>query len=231
MTSTATRGFGSAIATVALLFTFTAAKEANAQQVVRIGFAPFTYPLSWIPGITLDNYRTLDPSVALGAMIDLYKLIANDVGFQIQFVSMVSGELPGAQESSRIDLRTVDASAENKAVMPITAPIYKDSEVLIANKRDAVEYKSYSDLRGQVIGSRMGAIYEDDLRKAGLEIKSYASVAQLFRVVNSGDGRHEHNLFSYSVHPASWPVSQHQNCYDLPSQISTTCWHRGPERA
>jgi ABC-type amino acid transport substrate-binding protein len=61
------------------------------------------------------------------------------------------------------------------------------SEVLIAHTSDRTEYKSYSDLRGQVVGSRAGAIYEDDLRKAGLETKSYAAVPELFRAVNSGE--------------------------------------------
>jgi polar amino acid transport system substrate-binding protein len=181
--------FGFVIATVVSFLTLAAAEPVSAQQTVKVGYAPFTLPLSWLPGATLDNYRTLDPNTVQGAMIELYKAVAKDGGFQIQFVSMVSGELPEAQNSGRIDLRIVDASAENKAAMPITAPIYNDSEVLIAHKSDTIEYKSYGDLRGQVIGSRTGAIYEDDLRKAGLQIKSYAAVPELFGAVNSGEIR------------------------------------------
>jgi hypothetical protein len=60
--------------------------EAFAQQTIKIGYAPFATPLSWLPDATPENYRTLDANTAQGAMIDLYKAIAKDVGFQIQFV-------------------------------------------------------------------------------------------------------------------------------------------------
>jgi polar amino acid transport system substrate-binding protein len=80
----------------------------------------------------------------------------------------------------------VDASSEDKATTALTSVIYNDSEVLIANPSDATEYKTWNDLRNQVIGSRTGAIYEDEVKKAGFEIRSYAAVPELYNAVNSG---------------------------------------------
>jgi hypothetical protein len=39
-----------------------AAGASSAEQLVRAGYSPFGAPLTSLPGATLDNYRTLDPS-------------------------------------------------------------------------------------------------------------------------------------------------------------------------
>lgn len=55
-------------------------------KVWRVGLAPFASPLNYFPGDTPENYRTLDANIAQGAMIDFYKGIAKDAGFQFQFL-------------------------------------------------------------------------------------------------------------------------------------------------
>jgi ABC-type amino acid transport substrate-binding protein len=219
------------LAITASLLVLAFSEAAVAQQVVKIGYAPFATPLNWLPGATPENYRTLDPNTGQGAMIELHKAIAKDVGFQIQFVSLVSGELPKALRSGTVDLRVVDASTEDRATTALTATVYNDSEVLIANRTDTAEYKTWTDLRGQVIGSRTGAIYEDELKKAGFEIRSYAAVLDLYNAVNDGVVKVAINttVVATAYTLLQGAVSQHQDRDDLSGKIPTTVGHRRPE--
>jgi len=174
---------GFAAGTVMLAIT----NVAEAQQLVSIGYPPFGSPLLSLPGAKPDNFLTLDQNAAQGAMIDLYKAIANDAGFQIRFLAFVAGNLPEALRSSKIDILHATLSAENKTVMELSQPIFADSEVLIASKTDTTSYKTYADLKGQIVGSRTGTIYEDDLRKNGFEVKSYVTTPELLKAVNAGE--------------------------------------------
>ena len=163
------------------------AQVADAPRVVRVGCPPFASPLASLPGATPENYSTFDPSLMQGAVIDLYKAMANDARFQIRFFVFVGGQLPGALASDKIDTLYAAHSAANAAVMNISEPIFADSEVLITNKGDTTPYETYADLKGQVVGSRTGTIYEEDMKKNGLEVKSYLTAPELFNAVNTGE--------------------------------------------
>jgi polar amino acid transport system substrate-binding protein len=160
---------------------------ADVPRVVRVGYPPFGPPVTFLPAATPENYATLDPNSAQGAVIDLYKAIANDVGFQVQFLAFVSGQLPGALAAKKIDTLVWVSSPANKALMEISESIFADSEVLIANKNDARPYKTYADLKGQIVGSRTGSIYEDDMKKNGLKVRSYVTAPEIYKAVNAGE--------------------------------------------
>ena len=160
---------------------------ANAPHVVRVGYPPFASPLSFLRNATPENYLTLNPNSAQGAMIDLYKAIANEADFQPQFLVFLARELPGALVLHKIDTLYAVSSAANKAFMDFSEPIFADREVLIANTNDTTPYKTYADLKGQIVGSRTGTIYEDDMKKNGLEVRSYVTAPELYKAVNTGE--------------------------------------------
>jgi polar amino acid transport system substrate-binding protein len=160
---------------------------ADVPHVVRVGYPPFFAPVTSLPGATPENYATLNPFLAQGAGIDLYKAIANDAGFQVQFLVFVSGQLPAALASNKIDTLLWGSSPANRAVMDFSESILADSEVLIANKSDTTSYKTYADLKGQIVGSRTGSIYEADMKKNGLEVRGYVTAPELYKAVNAGD--------------------------------------------
>ena len=77
----------------------------SAEQLVRAGYPPFGAPLSSLPGATLDNYRTLDPSgtLAEGALIDLTNAIAKDARLLVRFVMVPGAEQVAALNSNKIN--------------------------------------------------------------------------------------------------------------------------------
>src|SRR5262245_7142286 len=84
------------------------------QQVVGFGYPPFAEPLTFLPGATPQNYSTLDPNLAQGAVIDLLTAIAKDAGFQVRFQASTAGNLPSALSSGKVDLLFAAISDRNK---------------------------------------------------------------------------------------------------------------------
>jgi polar amino acid transport system substrate-binding protein len=150
-------------------------------------------------------------------MIDLYKAIANDAGFSVQFLVFVSGQLPGALALNKIDTLFWVSSPANKVVMDISEPIFADSEVLIANMSETTPYKTYADLKGQIVGSRTGSIYEDDMKKNGLKVRSYVTAPELYKAVNAGEVKVAINTryisTAYALLEGQYPNVQIVNSY------------------
>src|ERR1035441_4997314 len=78
---------------------------AFAQQVLKVGYAPFNAPFTSLPGARRDNYQTLDPNgtLAQGALVDLINAIAKDAGVQVQFIPVAVWDQAAALASNRID--------------------------------------------------------------------------------------------------------------------------------
>ena len=113
------------------------AGASSAEQLVRVGYAPFGAPLSSLPGATLDNYRTLDPSgtLAEGALIDLTNVIAKDGRLQVQFVMVPGTEQIAALNSKRIDLALSFGHTDSGIDVSSTEPLFQDSEALVVKKK------------------------------------------------------------------------------------------------
>src|SRR5215471_9423985 len=117
------------------------------QQLVKAGYAPFAPPLSFLPGATLDNYRTLDlnGNLAQGALIDLMNAVGKDAAVQIQFVVVPASEQIAALRSNKIDLALMVTIGQGPDA-DFTAPLYNDSEALLVKKGDPKQYVTWEDL-------------------------------------------------------------------------------------
>jgi polar amino acid transport system substrate-binding protein len=159
---------------------------ASAQQVVKVGYAPFASPLTSLPGATVDNYKTLDPNgtMARGAMIDLMNAIAKDVGFRVQFVAMPATVQFAALASNKIDLSMPKAIASAQGI-DFTDPLYTDSEALIVKKSDNRQYTSWEDLKGETIVTFKGTPLADLFQKSGLfkEVRLVTAGAEVVQAV------------------------------------------------
>jgi len=160
---------------------------ANAQQV-NVGYAPFAPPLSFLPGATADNYRTLDPNGAMarGAMIDLMNAIAKDAGFQVRFVMVPASEQIAALSSNKIDL-ALDVIIGRSAAAEFTDPLYKDSEALLVKKSDSKQYKTWEDLKGEVIVTFKGSPFANAAQKSGIfkEVRLVTAGAEVVQAVRN----------------------------------------------
>jgi polar amino acid transport system substrate-binding protein len=159
---------------------------ANAQQLVKVGYAPFAPPISFLPGATADNYRTLDPkgAMAQGAMIDLTNAIAKDAGLQVQFVTVPATEQIAALSSNKIDLALMVIIGRSAAA-DYTDPLYEDSEALLVKKSDRKQYKTWEDLKGEVIVTFKGSPFANAAQKSGIfkEVRLVTAGAEVVQAV------------------------------------------------
>jgi len=172
---------------------FLSMSVANAQQVLKVGYAPFNQPISMLPGATPENYRILDSkfTMAQGAWIDLLTVIGRDTGFQFRFIPVVAGEQVAELNAKQIDLMGSSAgiTPENKATIVFSGTVYNTNEALIVKKSDKKEYKTYEDLRGEVVGLQRGTVSAQGLQKSGIfvEVKLYDSAPELEKAVSAGE--------------------------------------------
>ena len=165
---------------------------ANAQQVLKVGYAPFNQPVSILPGATPENYRTLDTkfTMAQGALIDLLNVIGKDTGFQFQFIPVVAGEQVAELNAKKIDLMGSSSgiTSENKATIVLSRTVHNANEALIVKKSDTKQYKTYEDLKGEVVGLQRGTVSAEGLQKSGIfaEVKLYGTAPELERAVSAG---------------------------------------------
>ena len=160
--------------------------SANAQQLVKIGYPPFAPPLSFLPGATPANYRTLDPNgtMAQGALIDLMNAIAKDVGFQVQFMTLPAPDQIAALNSNKIDLALM-VDKEQGAAADFTDPLYTDSEALLVKKGESKRYTTWEDLKGAVIVTLRGSPFADAAQKSGIfkEVRLVTAGAEVSQAV------------------------------------------------
>lgn len=155
---------------------------AQAQQVVRAGYLPYTPPTQ------LHDLVTHAPS---GAAVDLMTAVAKDAGFTVEYHVMNVGDLIPAIKANLIDVAVGQqfTQAFRDQGMIFSDPIWNNAEGLFVAKGDARDYKSMDDLKGEVIGTVTGGPYDAPLKATGLfkEVKTYATAAPLFQAVASGE--------------------------------------------
>ena len=167
------------------------AGAAQAQRTLKVAYTPFNVPIVFAEGATAENYRKLDPKadVARGAFIDLMKAVAGDAGLSMEFVPLVAGDHGTALLKGDIDILTAGArTPELDAAAVFSGPTYTYAEGLVVKNGDARPYRTYEDLRGEVVGAQRGTPSAVALQKIGIfsALKLYESGAELEQAVGDG---------------------------------------------
>src|SRR5260221_9450313 len=166
-----------AIAALALAM----AAPGSAQQVLKVGSTPTGIPFTFLD--------TKSNSIQ-GLMVDLITEIAKDAGFQVQIEPMQFSALVPSLTSNKIDIisAAMFATAVGKEVIDFSEAVYTYGEGLVVPKTDAKNYTSQEDLRGEVVGAKVGTAFVDALKKTGLfsEVKVYDTIPDILRDVNAG---------------------------------------------
>ena len=167
------------------------AGPARAQRTLKVAYTPFNVPIVFAEGATAENYRNLDPKadVARGAFIDLMKAVAGDAGLSMEFVPLVAGDHGAALLKADIDILTAGArTPELDAAAVFSGSTYTYAEGLVVKNGDARPYRTYEDLRGEVVGAQRGTPSAVALQKIGIftALKLYESGAELEEAVGDG---------------------------------------------
>jgi len=136
-----------------------------------------------------------------GMMIDLIQVIAKDQGFTIEVQGLPFTTLIPSLQAGRIDIVScaLGITQQREKLVDFTIPVYTYSEGVVVSVKDAREYKSYDDFKGEVVGAQMGTVWVEPLKKTGIfkEVRLYNSMADV--ILDVGLGRIKAGFGDYPI--------------------------------
>lgn len=183
-----------------------ASSLASAQTTLRVGSTPTGVPFTF-----LDTKTNL----ISGVMVDLIKEIGKDQGFVAEVNAMGFGTLIASLQSNKIDViaAAMYITPVRMEVVDFSDPIYTYGDGLFVSAKDAKDYKSYDDLKGEVVGVQIGTAYIKPLQASGLfkEVKVYDSIPDIMRDVNLGRikaGFGDYPIVAYQLGQGAFPETR-----------------------
>lgn len=176
---------------------------AGAQSVLKVGSTPTGIPFTFLDTKT---------NSIQGIMVDLVTEVGKDAGFSVQIEPMQFSTLIAALTSNKIDLisAAMYISPARREVIEFSEPIYSYGEGLIVPKTDTKDYKTFEDLKGEIVGAQVGTVYVEPLKKTGLfaDVKIYDTIPDIMRDVNIGRlkaGFGDYPILAFNVKQGNFP--------------------------
>jgi polar amino acid transport system substrate-binding protein len=146
-------------------------------------------------GVTNVPYGFVDPpgTALQGYSVDLMNDIAGDAGLKIEIVHIPSfGEMIPALMNKSIDVAATNmfATEARKAMgIDFSEAVARATDAMLVKRSDAKAYRSFDDLKGEVVGTIAGSVYEKDLQKSARfkEVKLYKTSEDLFKAISGGE--------------------------------------------
>jgi polar amino acid transport system substrate-binding protein len=180
--------------------------SANAQQVVRVGSTPTGIPFTFLD--TKTNQIS-------GIMVDIIKDIGKDQGFTAEVSPMTFSTLIASLQANKIDViaAAMYITAPRQEVVDFSDPIYTYGDGLFVSAKDPTDYKSFEDLKGEIVGVQIGTAYVKPLTDSGLfkEIKVYDTIPDIIRDVNVGRikaGFADFPIVAYQIKQGGYPETR-----------------------
>ncbi|MDB5378642.1 MAG: amino acid transporter substrate-binding protein [Rubritepida sp.] len=155
-------------------------RQAFAQgQTLRVGSTPTGIPFTFLD--TRTNALT-------GFMVELIVEIGRRQGFAVEAQATPFAALVASLTSNRIDIISAAmlATPARREQIDFSDPVYGYGEGAAIREGETRPWRSLADMRGVTAGAQLGTIYVEPLRAAGLEVRTYDSVADIMRDVSLG---------------------------------------------
>jgi polar amino acid transport system substrate-binding protein len=178
----------------------------NAQPAVRVGSTPTGVPFTFLD--TKTNQIS-------GIMVDLVKEIGKDQGFNVDITPMTFSTLIASLQSNKIDViaAAMYITPTRQEVVDFSDPIYTYGEGLFVAAKDPKDYRTFDDLKGEVVGAQIGTAYVKPLQDSGVfkEVKVYDSIPDIIRDVNVGRikaGFADYPIVAYQIAQGGYPETR-----------------------
>jgi polar amino acid transport system substrate-binding protein len=149
-----------------------------------------TYNVGSTPTGIPFTFLDVKSNTIQGAMVDLITAIGDDAGFKVNVQATPFSALIPSLTSNKIDIISAAMliTGPRKEVIDFSDPVFPYPEGMVVSIDDNTPYKSFADLKGQVVGAQVGTVYIDFLKRNGefAEVKVYDSLADILRDVSLG---------------------------------------------
>ena len=151
---------------------------------------PPTYIVGSTPTGIPFTFLDVKTNTIQGAMVDLITAIGDDAGFKVNVQATPFSALVTSLTSNKIDIiaAAMLITPQRREVIDFSDPVFPYPEGMVVSIDDNTPYKSFADLKGQVVGAQVGTVYIDFLKRNGefAEVKVYDSLADMLRDVSLG---------------------------------------------
>ncbi len=147
--------------------------------VLKVGSTPTGIPFTFLD--TRSNTIT-------GFMVELITEIGRRQGFGVDVQATPFAALIPSLTSSRIDMiaAAMLATPARREQIDFSDPVYAYGEGVAVREGEQRPWRSLADMRGVAAGAQIGTVYVEPLRAAGLDVRTYDSVADIMRDVSLG---------------------------------------------
>jgi polar amino acid transport system substrate-binding protein len=149
------------------------------EQVLRVGSTPTGIPFTFLD--TKTNSIT-------GFMVDLINAIGKEQGFGVEVQGTPFAALIPSLTSNRIDViaAAMTATAARREQIDFSEPVYAYGEGAVIKEGASLPGTSMAELKGLSAGAQLGTTYAEAAKQAGLDLRTYDSVADIMRDVSLG---------------------------------------------
>jgi polar amino acid transport system substrate-binding protein len=149
-----------------------------------------TYNVGSTPTGIPFTFLDVKTNTIQGAMVDLITAIGDDAGFKVNVQPTPFSALIPSLTSNKIDIISAAMliTGQRKEVIDFSDPVFPYPEGMVVSIDDKTPYKSFAELKGQVVGAQVGTVYIEFLKRNGdfAEVKVYDSLADILRDVSLG---------------------------------------------
>src|SRR5271157_5711432 len=155
--------------TIAALATVACTGVCHAQTpTYNVGSTPTGIPFTFLD---------VQTNTIQGAMVDLITAIGDDAGFKVAIQATPFSTLVSSLTSNKIDIISAAMliTGPRKEVIDFSDPVFPYPAGMVVSIDDNTPYKSFAELKGQIVGAQVGTVYIDFLKRNGefAEVKVY----------------------------------------------------------
>lgn len=162
------------VVVVGLLVYYLYVQPTTVKRVLRVGTSPDFPPFEFINETTNE---------IVGIDIDLVKLVAQKIGYEVEIVPIDFDGLIPALQAGQIDIVAsgMTITEDRSKVVDFSIPYWEANQAILIAKGSQFKPRSLEDLNGKVVGVQTGTTAEELVTKyinetsANIQVKSYTS--------------------------------------------------------
>ena len=131
-------------------------------------------------------FESLENNEVVGIEVEIMKLIAKDLGVEIEFVQMDFDSVLAGIQSAKYDcaMSGITVTPKREKNMLFTDPYYNAAQVIVVKADSAV--KSKADLKDKTVSVQTGTTAESGCQDEGIAVQAFAANADAKAALTTG---------------------------------------------
>ncbi len=131
-------------------------------------------------------FESLENNEIVGIEVEIMKLIAKDLGVEIEFVQMDFDSVLVAIQAAKYDcaMSGITRDAKREKNMLFTDPYYNAAQVIVVKADSSIKGKA--DLEGKTVSVQSGTTAEAGCNDAGIKVQGYTANADAKAALTTG---------------------------------------------